>query len=85
MPEKLTSFKELPKKVTDHQHVLHLNVETHADGHDIFTVNVWCGMVRVNNRLLTTIRAREAHGFIRKKASELGCAWKDHTYHRDKA
>lgn len=83
--EKFNSFKELPRKVTDHQHVLHLNVIAGGEGEDIYTVGVWCGLVKVNLILLTTIRAREAHGFIRKKSSELGCVWKDHTYSSGKS
>ena len=33
--EKFSSFKELPRKITDHQHVLHLNTETQADVEEV--------------------------------------------------
>jgi len=78
--EKYNSFKELPKKITDHYHSLYLNTETKADVKEvIYNVTAYCKLTNESIRLLRTIVAREAHGFIRKKATELGCIWHDKT------
>jgi hypothetical protein len=72
------SFKEIPLN-KDTNHVVHLFVDLNDDKVPVYTIKVQCRLTEAWKRLLTTVREREAHGFLRKKAGELNCIWKDHT------
>ena len=79
--QKYSSFKEIPLN-KDNNHVMHLFVDLKLVGEGkipVYNIKLQCRLTDAWKRLLSTVREREAHGFLRKKAGELNCIWKDHT------
>lgn len=73
------SFKELPLE-KDQFHVLHLTAEFKTDIEEVvYRVKLECYLTKAWVTVLTTVREREAHGFIRRRAKELKCKFVDHT------